>query len=375
MHIVVLSGNYPYKDEANFVFVANLVRTWADLGHHVDVICPQALFSKFHLKNHISLRPKTWEDATPGGNTITVHRALYQPTSNKKSSYQRELKAICKVLDRLCNQQTVLYAHFWKMGLIAATYGAEHGLPTFVASGESAIDIERFATDAFIKKASKNVTGAIAVSTKNAIESETLGLYRADDMLIAPNAVNETFVARDDKEQCRKELGLPQDALICLFVGAFNNRKGIKRLCDALKGVVGVSTVFLGTGSIQPEHTDILFSGRVSHEMIPAYMGAADFFVLPTLAEGCCNAVVEALACGLPVISSDLPFNHDILNAGNSIMVDPANVNEIREAIIRLRDDPNLRESLSHEALATGRELKIEVRAQRILDYMQQRIG
>ena len=80
-------------------------------------------------------------------------------------------------------------------------------------------------------------------------------------------------------------------------------------------------------------------------------MNAADVFVLPTLAEGCCNAILEAMACGLPIISSNLPFNWDILNDKNSILIDPNNINQIADAIQRLRDSPKLRSEMSEEAL------------------------
>ncbi len=68
--------------------------------------------------------------------------------------------------------------------------------------------------------------------------------------------------------------------------------------------------------------------------MIPNYICASDVFVLPTTAEGCCNAIIEAMGCGLPIVSSDRAFNYDILNEENSILVDPESVDEIDNAII-----------------------------------------
>ena len=100
----------------------------------------------------------------------------------------------------------------------------------------------------------------------------------------------------------------------------------------------------------------------------------ADIFVLPTLNEGCCNAVVEALACGLPVVSSDRPFNYDVLNESNSIMVDPMNVDEIADAIRKLKEDKELRHRLAEGALKMAEELTIDRRAQRILEFMESHI-
>ena len=102
-------------------------------------------------------------------------------------------------------------------------------------------------------------------------------------------------------------------------------------------------------------------------------MNAADIFVLPTVAEGCCNAIVEAMACGLPVVSSDLPFNDDILNETNSIRIDPTNINQIAEAIKILKESIEMRQRLSAGALKTAEHLSVHNRAVRILAFINER--
>ena len=116
----------------------------------------------------------------------------------------------------------------------------------------------------------------------------------------------------------------------------------------------------------------MLFKGKLKHDEVPLYLNAADVFVLPTLLEGCCNAIVEAMACGLPIISSNLPFNWDVLNESNSIMVDPMSVAEIRNAIIKLRDDKTLRDNMSIASLEAARDLTIEHRAEKIINFIQE---
>lgn len=109
-------------------------------------------------------------------------------------------------------------------------------------------------------------------------------------------------------------------------------------------------------------------------EYVALYLYAADVFVLTTLHEGCCNAIVEAMACGLPVISSNLPFNWDVLNERNSIMIDPNDIEEIKKAIVLLRDDETKRKTMAGEALRMAQELSIDVRAQRILEFVELKI-
>ena len=105
-----------------------------------------------------------------------------------------------------------------------------------------------------------------------------------------------------DKSICREQLGWNKDDFIVSFLGSFNDRKGVNRLSEAIRLAnkkARISACFIGNGAIKPDCPNIVFCGTLDHDMIPAYLCASDVFVLPTLHEGCCNAIVEALACGI----------------------------------------------------------------------------
>ena len=108
----------------------------------------------------------------------------------------------------------------------------------------------------------------------------------------------------------------------------------------------------------------------VPHDELFYYLNAADFFVLPTLAEGCCNAIVEAMACGLPIVSSNLPFNDDILDESNSIRIDPLNVGELTDAMRKLMHEKELCKTLSEGSLVRSNSLDIEERAKKIYRFI-----
>ena len=115
----------------------------------------------------------------------------------------------------------------------------------------------------------------------------------------------------------------------------------------------------------------MVFCQALRHEEIPVFLSACDIFVLPTLSEGCCNAVIEAMACGLPVVSSDLPFNDDILDDTNAIRIDPNDVSAIREAVRSLRDSGSLRRRLTEGALKTTAKLTLAARAAGIRSFIE----
>ena len=79
------------------------------------------------------------------------------------------------------------------------------------------------------------------------------------------------------------------------------------------------------------------------------------------------------MSCGLPIISSNLPFNWDVLDDSNSIMVDPNNVGAIADAIVKLRDDNSLRENLAASSLKKAQALTIDQRAKRIIEFIESR--
>src|SRR5690606_11951590 len=132
-------------------------------------------------------------------------------------------------------------------------------------------------------------------------------------------------------------------------VGRFVEVKGANRLSNAIEmvGSDKISSIFIGKGDLKPTCEGILYQGTLQYNKIPEYLSAADIFVLPTLAEGCCNAIIEAMACGLPIVSSNRPFNDDILNSTCSIRINPNKEDEIASAIQTLYENKDLRNKLS----------------------------
>jgi glycosyltransferase involved in cell wall biosynthesis len=80
------------------------------------------------------------------------------------------------------------------------------------------------------------------------------------------------------------------------------------------------------------------------------------------------------MACGLPIVSSNLPCNDDILNESNSIRINSRNIKEIVEAITRIRDDLNLRNSMAVASLSKVEKHKISRRTSKIIEFIKNRL-
>ena len=246
----------------------------------------------------------------------------------------------------------------------------------FVATGECSFDEKNVPLKNDV--AFHNyVSGVVCVSSKNKKMSLEMGLTTEEKCLVVPNAINNSSFYKMDKRNVREKYGFPQKAFIVAFIGWFDDRKGSKRLSNAIKEInnLNIYSIFIGNGSEEPDCDNILFKGNVKHEEICSLLNCADIFVLPTLAEGCCNAIIEAMACGIPIVSSNCDFNDDILDETNSLRVNPTSVEEIATAIKRLYEDKNLRLSLGKGALAKSATLSIEKRARIICKFIEKRIG
>ena len=372
MNILILTEDYPDKRRSVFPFVKQLVDTMAGQGHDVQVVVPYSITRNKHFYQFK-------ENYQQGNGTVTVYRPMYLSLSKLKIgdinlSYLMIQNAFNRGLKRLDKKPDVIYGHFWHTAYCGYKYAVKNRLPIFVASGESQIS---FRPDSTAKRSFCGyVSGVICVSTKNKEESVDIGLTIENNCVVLPNAIDKMLFKPLDKRECRKQLGLPLNAFIVIFVGGFKYRKGTRRVSEAISNIdkgEKVYSIFIGEGNEAPDNDNILYKGLINHSDVPYYLNASDVFVLPTLHEGCCNAIVEAMACGLPIISSDLPFNKDICNVTNSILVNPLNINEISSAIISLRDDTKLKLSLSKGAISTSENLSIDERAMHIIEFIKEK--
>lgn len=147
----------------------------------------------------------------------------------------------------------------------------------------------------------------------------------------------------------------------CLFVGRLTPRKAPDILLRALADVAGVNCAFVGDGPMRPKLEALArelgiadrvgFIGTVQSALLGRIYADADFLVLPSVAEGTPLVVIEAMACGIPVLAarvSGLPAL--VRDWETGFLVKPGDVGELTMAMRFLAGDPELRERLSHGA-------------------------
>ena len=169
-------------------------------------------------------------------------------------------------------------------------------------------------------------------------------------------------------------------AFVIAFVGSFIPRKGPDRVAKAIAKLndTRIKVMFIGQESSGYNYlfecSGIIYKGPVTHEKLPIMLNCADVFVLPTRNEGCSNAIVEALACGIPVISSNGAFNDDILDNRNSIRIDADDIDALADAIAFLQHNPKVRQTMREFSISRHHSYSIENRAGKILGFIESNI-
>jgi glycosyltransferase involved in cell wall biosynthesis len=193
---------------------------------------------------------------------------------------------------------------------------------------------------------------ADAVVVKSEVERRLVGSSLAGRVHLIPNAVGREFFV-----PCR---AYHDNVTRLLTVCQLEAHKGVARLIAALAGTQPRRCwlTVIGDGSRRPEleraatttgvHAEFL--GRLPHSELPALYAAHDAFVLPSVLEGCSNAVLEAMAAGLPVIGTRSALSDLVDDGVNGILAEGPDEHSFMQAIERFLLAPAARPSLRHAA-------------------------
>jgi glycosyltransferase involved in cell wall biosynthesis len=164
---------------------------------------------------------------------------------------------------------------------------------------------------------------------------------------VFPWGIELNIFQRKDKTECRKKLNLEQGKFIILFnrhlelvYGVRYMLEGFKEFC---KSKEDVELLIVSDGTLKKEVVNFIsdnnltskirFIERVKNTELPDYLNASDVYISPSLSDGSSLSLLEALACGLGIIVSDVPAIKEWISESNGIIVPRENTNAVCEAL------------------------------------------
>lgn len=210
---------------------------------------------------------------------------------------------------------------------------------------------------AFLEK--HTAKGRIIVAVSEAVREEVERHYGFDVAQVIPNAVDlNLFVPRKNREGLRMKFGLPLDKFLLLYVGTPERRKGLGWLLESLLPKLGedkrlVLRTNVRTNVSNPPRNALVIR-RLPLEQLAELYASCDAFVFPTSYEGCSYSLVEALASGLPAITSPTGGGRDLLSDPRlrDYLIEGLDLCRYLECIDRLAESPDERAAVSAAARA-----------------------
>ena len=195
--------------------------------------------------------------------------------------------------------------------------------------------------------------------------------YPAENIIVFPWGVDQCiYKPASSPSKIRKDLGW-EDKKVIIMNRLFTPRRGIGYFIEAFSKVVHIvpetRVLLVGYGPLQTELENMVtrlnlkeyvhFTGRINNEDMPDYLQAADIYVTTSLSDGTSVSLLEAIACGLPVIVADAPAYFEWVDDGvNGFIVPRKDSVVLAERLVTLLRDHSMRQMMGKRNLEIAHE-------------------
>lgn len=395
MRILAISHLFPNEVERRYgIFVSRQLSAMAAEGADITVLVPRlfcAGWARRILKKPAHYNHKLALLDVPGLRAIRIpYIGLPGQWFNRWSGLVVYM-ALRKTAWRLHRQHNfdVIYAsELFLNGDAGRRLSKAIDVPVACLAIGSDINVTAKATPSLGRHFQRIVTemdGTLACGKSAADEMQRLGPKR--DTLCVYGVVDlKKFAPVAEVAQIRRDLHLPIDGILVLYVGYLWNRKGLRELIEAFAKVhtqcPSTTLIICGAGNDEKSiisaadrsaaRAAIRFVGGVDPCNVHRYLQASDVFVLPSYAEGMPNAVMEAMACGLPVVTTTVGGLPAALGGSEgAILVPPKDVNSLKDALMDVINNKQKRERMGRASRQLAEEdFGVQRNARKILDYL-----
>jgi glycosyltransferase involved in cell wall biosynthesis len=355
LRVLTLATLFPNGARPTFGgFVERQTRALAARGDvAVEVVAPLGL-PRWPLSLHPLYAPLRSLPAEESRNGLVVHRPHFRiwPGIGKAG----RARAMAETLLPLLRDIRARFAFdvidaefFWPDGPAAMHLAAALGVPFSIKARGSDIHVwgARPGFTEQIVEAGKAAGGVLAVS--GALKADMAALGLPDERI----RVHHTGIDLDlfrPAERAAAKAALGVEGPLLVTVGHFTPRKGQDLALEALTRIPGATLILAGGGPDLARleamanrlglAARVRFLGTQPHGALPGLLAAADVMVLPTASEGLANVWVEALACGTPVVTSDVGGAREVIDRPQAGRLVPRDPDAIAQAVNDMLRDP-----------------------------------
>ncbi len=269
-----------------------------------------------------------------------------------------------KALENLLEKEDIdiIHGHYlFPAGAAAVEVGKKHNIKTYVTAHGSDM-FELYKSQPFMRSTIRNILkdADVVLAVSNSLRHEIIAtgvVGIANKTKISWNSVDIDKFSSKENDSFKNEYKLT-DKPIVLFVGNLIKRKNVESLLEAKKiANTDYHLVIVGDGplskklkkKVEDENIhDVLFTG--SRNDVENIIPSCDVLVLPSFSESFGLVLIEALACGKPVIGSDVGGITEIIDDNVGLLINPNKVSSIAKAIDKLIGDEDLRIVMSMNA-------------------------
>lgn len=332
----------------------------------------------WHLANTLQRMPKDFETYVVG-QSVSVHRATYPGVHwidldlERKAAWSADLKALL-ALYRIFRtvRPDIVHSIMPKAGLLSALAGFLCRVPVRLHTFTGQVWATRRGPVRWLYRSLDSLI--VRLNTLCMTDSPSQSRFLQEQGIPAsglplPVLAHGSLSGVDTERfhpdaqvraQIRRELGIPDDAFVFLYLGRLNRDKGILELAAAFAMVHDVGTHLILAGpdeGVLPEALSrvgacrdrVHVTGFVAR---PEQMFmAADVFCLPSHREGFGSVVIEAASCGVPTIGTRIPGLVDAVEDGETgLLCEVDNVQDLASCMKTMLKDPSRRRAIGHQA-------------------------
>jgi glycosyltransferase involved in cell wall biosynthesis len=257
----------------------------------------------------------------------------------------------------------IIHTHAYSAGTIGRMSAFLAGIPVIISHNHSVYDYY-FKYYHFVEWLLSLITDRVICISEavNSFANETQRI-NARKLITIQNGIDDVCaVSKKRSFDLKKELGIPINHSVIGTIAHLEEHKGLKYLLESASLLLAsrkdIIFMLVGEGTLKAElkklcvdlkiEKNVIFTGE--RRDIPEILFSIDIFVLPSLREGLGLAILEAMACGKPVIATNVGGISEIVkNRVNGILVSPRDPEVLHTAMKELLDDKEMLEKMGHE--------------------------